>query len=199
MRAPARSPSRSRTARPSWRPQINNPFITHRLRHVARLRPDDLRAPRDRQPGRQERDDPVARLEGQVELRLHAAHGHARATNVKWSDGKPFTADDIVFTFNLIKNTPALDLAGLKLDRRQEGRRQRRAELQRVEVRQAGRRAADRHRSRAPVEGHRRPVEGRGQGRRRHRPVHDQDLLVAGRRAQGPHRLLGRQGPGRPS
>jgi peptide/nickel transport system substrate-binding protein len=34
---------------------------------------------------------------------------------VKWSDGKPFTADDIVFTFNMIKNTPALDLAGLKL------------------------------------------------------------------------------------
>jgi peptide/nickel transport system substrate-binding protein len=34
---------------------------------------------------------------------------------VKWSDGKPFTADDIVFTYNLIKNTPALDLAGLKL------------------------------------------------------------------------------------
>lgn len=36
-------------------------------------------------------------------------------TGVKWSDGKPFTADDVVFTFNLIKNTPALDLAGLKL------------------------------------------------------------------------------------
>lgn len=36
-------------------------------------------------------------------------------TGVKWSDGKPFTADDIVFTFNLIKNTPALDLGGLKL------------------------------------------------------------------------------------
>jgi peptide/nickel transport system substrate-binding protein len=36
-------------------------------------------------------------------------------SGVKWSDGKPFTADDIVFTFNLIKNTPALDLAGLKL------------------------------------------------------------------------------------
>lgn len=35
--------------------------------------------------------------------------------NVKWSDGKPFTADDIVYTFNLIKSTPALDLAGLKL------------------------------------------------------------------------------------
>jgi len=34
---------------------------------------------------------------------------------VKWSDGKPFTADDIVFTYNMIKNTPALDLAGLKL------------------------------------------------------------------------------------
>ena len=36
-------------------------------------------------------------------------------SGVKWSDGKPFTADDIVFTFNLIKKTPALDLAGLKL------------------------------------------------------------------------------------
>ncbi|MFE4469780.1 ABC transporter substrate-binding protein [Leifsonia sp. NPDC056824] len=36
-------------------------------------------------------------------------------TNVKWSDGKAFTADDIVFTYNLIKNTPALDLGGLKL------------------------------------------------------------------------------------
>ncbi len=35
--------------------------------------------------------------------------------NVKWSDGKPFTADDIVFTYNLIKTTPALDLGGLKL------------------------------------------------------------------------------------
>ncbi|WP_344775318.1 ABC transporter substrate-binding protein [Gryllotalpicola kribbensis] len=34
---------------------------------------------------------------------------------VKWSDGKPFTADDIVFTYNLIKNNPALDLGGLKL------------------------------------------------------------------------------------
>ncbi|CAM5496305.1 ABC transporter substrate-binding protein [Leifsonia shinshuensis] len=36
-------------------------------------------------------------------------------SNVTWSDGKPFTADDIVFTYNLIKNTPALDLGGLKL------------------------------------------------------------------------------------
>ncbi|THG35465.1 ABC transporter substrate-binding protein [Glaciibacter flavus] len=35
--------------------------------------------------------------------------------DVKWNDGKPFTADDIVFTFELIKKTPALDLAGLKL------------------------------------------------------------------------------------
>jgi len=34
---------------------------------------------------------------------------------VKWSDGKAFTADDVVFTYNLIKTTPALDLGGLKL------------------------------------------------------------------------------------
>jgi peptide/nickel transport system substrate-binding protein len=31
---------------------------------------------------------------------------------VKWSDGQPFTAADVVFTFNLIKKFPALDVAG---------------------------------------------------------------------------------------
>lgn len=34
---------------------------------------------------------------------------------VKWNDGEDFTADDIVFTFNLIKNTPALDTGNLQL------------------------------------------------------------------------------------
>ncbi len=29
--------------------------------------------------------------------------------NVEWSDGKKFTADDVVFTFNLLKKYPALD------------------------------------------------------------------------------------------
>ena len=28
---------------------------------------------------------------------------------VKWSDGEPFTADDVIFTFNLLKNTPGLN------------------------------------------------------------------------------------------
>jgi peptide/nickel transport system substrate-binding protein len=32
---------------------------------------------------------------------------------VKWSDGKPFTADDVAFTFNLLKKFPALDSHGL--------------------------------------------------------------------------------------
>ena len=32
---------------------------------------------------------------------------------VKWSDGQPFSADDVVFTFNLMKQTPAVDLYSL--------------------------------------------------------------------------------------
>jgi peptide/nickel transport system substrate-binding protein len=32
---------------------------------------------------------------------------------VKWSDGKPFTANDVAFTFNLMNKTPALNSAGL--------------------------------------------------------------------------------------
>lgn len=32
---------------------------------------------------------------------------------VKWSDGQPFTANDVVFTFNLLKNTPGLTGSGL--------------------------------------------------------------------------------------
>lgn len=32
---------------------------------------------------------------------------------VKWSDGQPFTADDVAFTFNLMKTTPATDLYSL--------------------------------------------------------------------------------------
>ena len=32
---------------------------------------------------------------------------------VKWSDGEDFTADDVVFTFNLVKENPALDTLGV--------------------------------------------------------------------------------------
>jgi peptide/nickel transport system substrate-binding protein len=32
---------------------------------------------------------------------------------VKWSDGQPFTADDVTFTFNLLKQYPAADTAGI--------------------------------------------------------------------------------------
>ena len=35
--------------------------------------------------------------------------------DVTWSDGEPFTADDIVFTYELV-STPALDTAGLKFE-----------------------------------------------------------------------------------
>jgi peptide/nickel transport system substrate-binding protein len=33
--------------------------------------------------------------------------------NVKWSDGKPFSADDVIFTFNLLKQYSAADSAGI--------------------------------------------------------------------------------------
>jgi peptide/nickel transport system substrate-binding protein len=32
---------------------------------------------------------------------------------VKWNDGQPFTPDDVVFTYNLLKQFPALDTTGL--------------------------------------------------------------------------------------
>ncbi|MFB5192927.1 ABC transporter substrate-binding protein [Alicyclobacillus fastidiosus] len=34
-------------------------------------------------------------------------------TAAKWSDGKPFTSKDVVFTFNLLKKYPAIDTAGV--------------------------------------------------------------------------------------
>jgi peptide/nickel transport system substrate-binding protein len=34
-------------------------------------------------------------------------------SNVKWSDGQAFSAADVVFTFNLLKKTPALDTTGV--------------------------------------------------------------------------------------
>jgi peptide/nickel transport system substrate-binding protein len=34
-------------------------------------------------------------------------------TDVKWSDGQPFSADDVVYTFNLLQQYPALDTSGL--------------------------------------------------------------------------------------
>lgn len=33
---------------------------------------------------------------------------------VKWSDGKPFSADDVVFTFTMLKDTPAINSTGFK-------------------------------------------------------------------------------------
>lgn len=36
-------------------------------------------------------------------------------TGVTWNDGEEFTADDIIFSFDLIRNTPALDTGNLQL------------------------------------------------------------------------------------
>ncbi len=48
----------------------------------------------------------------------HAWSGNSTLTftmrdGVKWSDGKPLTAQDVVFTFGLMKKFPALDAAGV--------------------------------------------------------------------------------------
>ena len=118
------------------------PVHHHRLGHVARLRPDDLRTARDRQPGRQERDDPVAGLEGRVERRLHAADGHAaRRRQVERRQAVHRRRHRVHVQPD--QEHPRSRPRRPQADRRQEGRRQRRPELQRVEVRQAGRRAAD--------------------------------------------------------
>ena len=37
-------------------------------------------------------------------------------SGVKWTDGKAFSADDVVFTYNLIKKYPALNLLGVQFD-----------------------------------------------------------------------------------
>lgn len=45
--------------------------------------------------------------DGGKELVLHTRPG------VKWSDGQPFTASDVAYTFNLMKRFPALDVNGV--------------------------------------------------------------------------------------
>ncbi|MEU0948538.1 ABC transporter substrate-binding protein [Streptomyces canus] len=37
-------------------------------------------------------------------------------TGVKWTDGKPFSAEDVVFTYELLKKYPGLNLAGVAFD-----------------------------------------------------------------------------------
>src|SRR4051794_27575258 len=36
---------------------------------------------------------------------------------VKWSDGQPFSAKDVAFTFDLIQKTPAINASGIKIDK----------------------------------------------------------------------------------
>ena len=47
--------------------------------------------------------------DGGKSLTVHLRHG------VKWSDGKPFTSADVVFTFDLLKRFPALDTNGVPI------------------------------------------------------------------------------------
>jgi peptide/nickel transport system substrate-binding protein len=43
----------------------------------------------------------------------HTAIIFSLRRNVRWSDGQPFTAQDVAYTFNLILSHPALDINGI--------------------------------------------------------------------------------------
>ena len=86
---------------------------------------------------------------------------------VKWSDGQPFTANDVAFTFNLIKNKTGLQGPGLQamgasgyIDSvAAPGRQHRRLHLQAGQYPRALRHHPAEHRARAPLEGRGRPGE----------------------------------------
>ena len=46
-------------------------------------------------------------------VKYKAAKADGSAKDVKWNDGKPFSAQDVAFTFNLMKKFPAIDLYSL--------------------------------------------------------------------------------------
>ncbi len=54
----------------------------------------------------------------------------------KWADGKPLTAEDVAFTFNLLKKHPALNADGIKWGRGQGRGQEGRPHLRRLAVRQ---------------------------------------------------------------
>ena len=78
------------------------PAVSRTARHIP-----DLRAARD----------PAARSTASFTPFLATGYKFTDPTTlvytirqgVKWSDGKPFTPTDVVFTFNLLKKYPALD------------------------------------------------------------------------------------------
>ena len=103
---------------------------------------------------------------------------------VKWSDGEDFTADDIAFTFNLIATTPrSTPAASASTTSTVDGDKVTLSFDESKFVKQ-GKVLQKSHRSRAHLEGRRRP-DHRDQPRaRRHRPVHAHELQLAERAAR---------------
>ena len=58
-------------------------------------------------------DDADAREVLHVVRRTRRCSPSPSATGVKWNDGQPMTADDVAFTFNLMKTNPGLDINSL--------------------------------------------------------------------------------------
>ena len=153
----------------------------------------DLRTARHRQPRSAERDDARGwHRRSDVDRRLHPAHGDAPATASSGTTARtspPTTSP----SRSTCSRTPRPRPDRARAQRRHGGRRQRRrSSFSELDVRQAGQGAAHQHRSRAPLEGRRRP-DRRTRSRTRvgTGPYTLDELQLAERRAQGAHDYWG--------
>ena len=78
-----------------WSASRSTPVCTSRLRVLLLQQPADRRV------------HPLAGGELRVQRRLHRLTVKLR-DGVTWSDGEPFTADDVVFTYDMLRENPTM-------------------------------------------------------------------------------------------